>query len=121
MVITNYSYEDVPRSIELHYNIAYDSNVEKAKEVIRKVIVDCPLTLNIDSYDESNPNSRNVYFLDLTNSAIILGATVYYSLELRTEVVKDEINTRVFAALKEAEIEIPYEYLNVALKKQAIE
>lgn len=114
--LTNYSYDNVPRSVEMHYNVSYKTDVEKAKEIIRRTIVDCPLTLNADVYDEKNPNSRSVYFLELTDSAIVLGATIYYSMDLRTEVVKDEVNTRVFEALGNAGIEVPYEYVNVVMK-----
>ena len=114
--LTNYSYDNVPRSVEMHFNVSYKTDVEKAKEIVRKTIVDCPLTLNADVYDENNPNSRSVYFLEMTDSAIVLGATIYYSMDLRTEVVRDEVNTRVFAALQDAGIEVPYDYVNVVMK-----
>ena len=100
MVITNYSYmDDVPRSFELKFSIDYGSDLKKAKEVIRKTICECPLTLNKDKYNENEPNSKSVYFLEIKDSCLVLGATIYYPHEFRTEVVKDEINTRVFDAL----------------------
>ena len=113
-IIVNYSYEEhVPRAMALQFPISYDSDLELAKEVIRRVICSNPLTLNKDDYSENNPNSRSVYFLELAQSALILGATIYYSHDLRTEVVKDEINTCVYMALRKAGIEIPYSYMNV--------
>lgn len=118
--IINYSFvEYVPRSFELRYPVSYDSDIDKAKEIIRKTICDNPLTLNEDKYNEDDPNSRSVYFLELKDSSIILGATVYYPHEIRTEVVKDEINTCVFRALCENNIEIPYNYVNVVVDQKA--
>ncbi len=118
MAIVNYSYLDtVPRSLEFRYNISYDSDIELAKKIIRETICDCELTLNEDKYDEKIPNSRSVYFLEMSGSSLVLGATVYYEHTIRTEVVKDEVNTRVFEALKQNNIEIPYSYMNVVMKE----
>ena len=117
MAIVNYSYlDEVQRSMEVKYPISYNSDIDLAKKVIRKTICENALTLNEDKYDESDPNSRTVYFLDLADSSIIIGATVYYSHDYRTEVVKDEINTRVFKALAENGIEIPYNYVNLVVR-----
>lgn len=118
MIVTNYSYlENVPRALVVKYPISYSSDVEKAKEVLRKTICECPLTLNEDKTDESDPNSRMVYFLEVADSALILGATLTYPHNIRTEVLKDEINCRVFAAFAENGIEIPYQYMNVVMKE----
>lgn len=115
--IINYSYaETVPRSVEVRFPISYTSDIDKAKEIIRKTICESPLTLNEDKYSEKDPKTRSVYFLELKDSALILAATVYYPLSTRTEVVKDEVNTSVFKALKEGGIEIPYNYVNVVMK-----
>ncbi len=118
-IIVNYSYaEHVPRSFDVRFGIGYNSDIDKAKEIIRQTICDCPLTLNKDRYKEDDPNSKSVYFLEITDSAIILGATIYYPHELRTEVVKDEVNTRIFKALCDNGIEIPYNYVNMIMKKE---
>jgi small conductance mechanosensitive channel len=117
--IINYSYaENVPRSFDVRYPIGYDSDLDKAKEIIRKTICECPLTLNRDKYTITDPNSKSVYFLEIQESGLLLGATVYYPHELRTEVVKDEVNTAVFKALKENKIEIPYNYVNVVMNEK---
>ncbi len=117
MKVVNYSYApDVPRAAVFKYPISYDADVQKAKDVIRKTICDCPLTLNEDKYDEKTPNSRMVYFLDVQDSALIMGATVKFPANIRSEVLKDEINTAVFNALKENGIEIPYNQMDVHMK-----
>lgn len=117
--IINYSYADnVPRSFDVRYPISYEADLDKAKEVIRKTICECPLTLNRDKFTITDPNSKSVYFLEIQESALLLGATVYYPYELRTEVVKDEVNTAVFKALKDNNIEIPYNYVNVVMNEK---
>ena len=113
MKVISYSYGEVPRSATFKFPVSYDSDVDKAKEIIRKTICDNPLTLNEDKYDESAPNSRCVYFLSLEDSALIMGATVRFPSNVRSEVIKDEINTSVFKALKAGGIEIPYNKLDV--------
>ena len=117
--IINFSYADnVPRSFDVRYPISYGADLDKAKEVIRKTICECPLTLNRDKFTITDPNSKSVYFLEIQESALLLGATVYYPYELRTEVVKDEVNTAVFKALKDNNIEIPYNYVNVVMSEK---
>ncbi len=116
MIITNYSYaKEVPRSFEVRYPVGYNSDLDKAKEIIKDTICECPLTLNEDKYKEDTPNSKMVYFLEIQESALILGATVYYPHNIRTEVLKDEINTAVFKNLRENGIEVPYNYMNVVM------
>ncbi len=116
MIITNYSYGDVPRSVEMRFPISYEADLDRAKKVIKDTICNNSLTLNKDSFDENDPNSRSVYFLDLSDSSLIIGATVYFPYEIRSEVIRDEINTQVFKALKAANIEIPFNYVNVVMK-----
>lgn len=121
MNIINFSYDSkVPRSLEVRYPISYDSDIDKAKEIIRKTICDCPLTLNEDKYNPDDSNSKSVYFLKMDESSLIMGATIYYPHGVRTEVVADEVNTRIFKALEENGIEIPYRYLNVVVKEKSL-
>ncbi len=115
MKVISYSYGEVPRSATFKFPVSYDCDIDKAKEIIRKTICECPLTLNEDKYDENVPNSRCVYFLSLEDSALIMGATVRFPSHYRSEVVKDEINTSVFKALKAGGIEIPYNKMDVKI------
>lgn len=121
MNIINFSYDSkVPRSLEVRYPISYGSDIDKAKEIIRKTICECPLTLNEDKYNPDDSNSKSVYFLKMDESSLIMGATIYYPHGVRTEVVADEVNTRIFKALEENGIEIPYRYLNVVVKEKSL-
>ncbi len=116
MILINFSYNDVQRSMEVKFPISYGSDIDKAKEVIRQTICNCKTTINEDNYKEGDPNSNTVYFLELTDSALSMGATVYYPHKYRTEVVKDDVNSSVFKALEENGIEIPFNYVNVVMK-----
>ncbi|MCR5178746.1 MAG: mechanosensitive ion channel family protein, partial [Lachnospiraceae bacterium] len=119
MRVISYSYGEVPRSAIFKFPVSYDCDVDKAKEIIRQTICGCPLTLNEDKYDERVPNSRCVYFLSLEDSALIMGATVRFPSHYKSEVVKDEINTSLFKALKAAGIEIPYNKMDVSITNKA--
>ena len=116
MKVTNYSYGEVPRSVIFRFPISYESDVDKAKEIIRQTICEDPLTLNSNNDDENSPGSRSVYFLELVDSALIMGATVRFPSNVRSEVLKDEINTNVFKALKKNGIDIPYSHVEVVMK-----
>ena len=54
-----------------------------------------------------------MYFLDFTDNGLLMATTVYYTPTSPTEVVKDDINSRVKRALEANDIEIPYNYVNV--------
>ncbi|MCR5094943.1 MAG: mechanosensitive ion channel family protein [Lachnospiraceae bacterium] len=119
MMLVNYSYEEeVPRALELRFPISYDSDIEKAKKIIRETICSCKVTLNENKFDANDPNSKSVYFLELSANSLIMGATVYYPHCYRTEVVRDEVNTSVFENLKKNGIEIPYNYVNVVMNQK---
>ena len=62
------------------------------------------------------PNSRTVYFLNMLESSLEMGATVRFPSNIKSEVLKDEINTSVFKALKENGIEIPYAHVDVKMR-----
>ncbi len=119
MSVISYSYGEIPRSATFKFPVSYDCDMDKAKEIIRKTICECPLTLNEDKYDPSVPNSRCVYFLSLEENALIMGATVLFPSNIKSEVIKDEINTLVFNALKDGGIEIPYKKLDVIIQNQS--
>ena len=115
MKVVNYSFGEVPKSVFLKYPISFHTDVEKAKAIISKVICENPLTLNTDEYDKNVPNSRMVYFLEVKESTFIMGATVRFPANIKSEVAKDEINTSVIRALRENGIEMPYQHLDVRM------
>lgn len=115
MKITNFSYHSGLRSANFKFSIGYDSNVELAKTVIFNAIKESKLTVprpNSSGKSDYSP----VYFLEFADSALIMTVTVYYTKMYPTEVVKNEINTKVREALINNGIEIPYNYVTVVNK-----
>ena len=115
MLVKNYSYHSEIRSINFRFSVGYDSDVELAKQVIFDAIKESDLTV-----PKPNPTGipvySPVYFIEFADSALIMTVTIYYTKMYPTEVVKNEINTKVREALINNGIEIPYNYVTVVNK-----
>jgi small conductance mechanosensitive channel len=113
VVIINMSHNTRIRSINFRFSVAYGTDVEKAMEVIRDAVIASEHTIPAwKGKDEYGP----VYFIAYADSSLQLATTVYYNPTVASEVVMSDINLRVNNALKEAGIEIPFNYMNVVLK-----
>ena len=106
--ITNLSHMTKTRSIHFRYVVGLNTKADEAKRVIQEAISESPWSLPRVGEDYSP-----VYFLDFTDNGLLMATTVYYAPTSPTEVVKDDINSRVKRALEAAGIEIPYNYVNV--------
>lgn len=116
MSLLNYSYKDVPRSFQLKFPIGYTSDVKKAKRLIESIIRNCELCVPEMTDAHGKKCYAPVYFLELADSAIILATTIYYNSKTPTEKVKDAVNSGIFEEFVKNGIEIPYNYLNVAMQ-----
>lgn len=114
--LLNYSYDYVPRSVQFSFPVAYDSDISKAKSVIISAIKDSPYSVPGKKNKKGEKDYGPVYFISIEDSALMMKTTVYYEPESPTEVVKDDIYTRVFDALKTSGIEVPYPHAQVILK-----
>ena len=115
MSLKNYSYHSDIRSILFRFHIAYGSDVEKAKSIIRQINRESALTVpGVDKgkYKEYAP----VYFMAYEDSSLQLATTVYYKASTPTEKVMNDINMAVDKAFAENGIEIPFAYVNVIQK-----
>ena len=108
--ITNLSHQPGIRSIHFRYVVGLYSKADQAKQVIGEAIRESPYTIPRNG-DEYSP----VYFLSIPDSGLEMGVTVYYEPSSPTEVVKDDVNSRVKLALEKAGIEIPFNYVNVVM------
>ena len=86
----------------------------EAKAVIARAVADSPWSIP-GGPDAAEGAYSPVYFIAYADSSLVLATTVYYNPGTRTEVLKDDVNTRVRRALEAAGIEIPYNYVNVVL------
>ena len=108
MRVTNLSREPKSRSIHFRFSVGLNTDVEQAKKVIREAIAASPHTRPREG-DQYSP----VYFIAYQTNGLEMATTVYYEPTSPTEVVKDDVNSRVKQALDASHIEIPYNYINV--------
>ncbi len=117
--VRNMSYHTAIRSVDFRFKVAYSADPEFASRVIRRAIADSPYSVPGRVYEPGGEKEYGrVYFLDFGDSALDMGTTAYYEPTTPTEVFKDDVNTRVKKALEENHIEIPYNYLNVMLRRE---
>ncbi len=116
MTITNMSRNTEYRSINFRFSVAYGTDIEKAMEVISNAVKESEYTVpgyNIRGTEEYGP----VYFMAYEDSCLALNTTVYFKPSVPSEWVYSDINKRVDKALKENDIEIPFNYMNVIVKE----
>lgn len=113
MKISNFSYHQGERSVQLQYAVGYDSDMPLVKKTIAKAVEDSPYSIPALQDAEGNPRYGDPYFMAFEDSSLKLLITVYYPNDLKAELVIDDINVRVRDALRENGVEIPYSYINV--------
>ena len=104
------------RSIHFRFTVGLNSNTDQVKRIIQEAIRDCPYTVPREGEDYSP-----VYFLAYLDSGLQMATTVYYEPGAATEVVRDDVNSRVKRALDANRIEIPYNYMTVVMPPDASE
>ena len=116
LTVLNYSYDDVPRSVMLRFPISYTSDIQKAKQLISDVVRESPLTIPGIHTPDGKKDYAPVYFIELSDSALIMSVTIHFNHGTPTEKVRDSINTAVFEAFAANGIEVPYNYMNVVVQ-----
>ncbi|MBO4904170.1 MAG: mechanosensitive ion channel family protein [Lachnospiraceae bacterium] len=111
-VIKNTSYKMDRRCLHLEYFVSYDTDVQKAMDVIRDCVVACPYTLDVER-NGIREDSGPVYFTRFGDSALILETTVFISRTTESHIAKTDMNVRVHKAFAAHGIEIPYNFVNV--------
>lgn len=106
--IINYS-ERPTRRVDLVFSVSYSADIEKAKKVICKVVDKHPLTLK-----EPGPTVRLHEFKD---SSINIIARVWVNNSDYWSVYWD-MNEQIFEAFKKNGIEIPFNQLDVHVRKE---
>ena len=113
MMLTNYCFHRNCRSASFSFSIGYGSDLELARSVIEQAVRDCPHTIPGLEDKEGGKQYGKVYFTSFADSALIMKTTIYYENSTPSEVLVDEVNTRVREALNANGVEIPYNYINV--------
>ena len=117
MGILNMSHGTRIRSVHFNFPIAYTSDVEKAMEVIKNVVIECPYSVEGKPSKDGEMEYGPVYLIGYADSSLTMATTVYYEPTVPTEVIKNDINMRINTAFRENHIEIPYNYLNVVMQE----
>ena len=118
MSIVNMSHGTKIRSIHFRFPISYNSDVNKAMEVIKKVVEESPYAIEGKPGKDGEMTYGPVYFIGFADSSLTMATTVYYEPVNPTEVVKNDINMRINEAFNENGIEIPYNYVSVVMKEE---
>lgn len=116
IAVINYSIGHDARSELFSFQVSYDSNIEKTKQVISEAIEDSPYSLPGLRTEDGSRVYGPVYFTQMGDSALTMSVRVYFDRDLNIFEVRDDINTRVFEALDRAGIEIPYSYTNIVMR-----
>ena len=111
--LTNYSFHQIARSVKFSFPIGYDSDVARAKDVIRQAIKDSAYAVPGKTDADGMPAYGDVFFIALDDSALVMTTTVYYERTTPTERLIDDIQTRVREALLANGIDIPYPHVSV--------
>ena len=112
-VVTNTSYRMKDRrGIHLSYSVSYETDVQKAMDVIRDCVAASPYTLSVEN-NGIREDSSPVYFFKFDSSALILETTIWVARETDGCKAITDVNTRVLNAFRRYGIEIPYQYVNV--------
>ena len=105
------------RSIYFRFKVAYPTDIEQAKAIIRTAVEECPYSVPAKP-GPKGPEYGPVYFMEYAGSYLELATTVYYTASNPTERVRSDVNTRVKKALEAAGVEIPYDYVNVVVRDE---
>lgn len=107
--IQNVAQPEPKSRVVIPFSVGYGSNVEEVKKIVLRQIKKIK---NI----EKNP-LPSVKFLEMADSSLNFKAYFYInSFEYRLDAV-DEANTRIYNALNESNIEIPFPKMDINIKK----
>ncbi len=105
--ISNYS-KSVARRVDIPIGISYKSDIEKAREALRRMLEEHPLVLVYPP--------PKVYVVDYSDSAIVLKLRCWVPTSMWFETYM-ELVAKVKATLDEAGIEIPFPQLDLHVKE----
>lgn len=108
-VLTNYSREDI-RRVDCKFSISYDADIVQAKEILYNVAVCNPLVMN------ENGKEPIIGVASHGDSGILLDLKVWCSTSDYFD-VKYYLEENVKIAFDEAGIDIPYQTMDVHIKK----
>lgn len=114
LIIENSNFKNDEIVLFEEYSISYDSDIEKAIEIIKEELIDiCKITFSKNNKDVEFPKVRVVKWGD---SSIKLRAYVWGKNQSEAYENFFELNKRLKVRFDKEKIEIPYKYVNVIQK-----
>ncbi len=105
--ITNVTARD-QRRLEIKVGISYNSNIRKAKEILEEILTDDP---------DTREDEEMVVFVDeLAESSVVMGFRVWVATD-RYWATRWRLNQRIKEAFDAYGIEIPYNQLDIHVRK----
>jgi small-conductance mechanosensitive channel len=98
--VINYTFPDSRYRVETHVHVAYDTDIEAARQVIIKAVRKVAGVLPDKPVD--------ALYVEMGQSAIVFRARWWIESYADTRHIFDRVNTKVHEALTEAGIKIPY-------------
>ena len=117
MKLRNFNFTPEVRSVICKFSVYYYSNTDEVKKIISNAIEESEYSIPVKRHENREPEYSKVYFLKISENALTMGVTVYFSSIYASEIVLDDINTRVKKALNAHGIKTPYNYVNVVKEK----
>ena len=107
-LVVNYSYPDIQYRIQVHIGVAYDTNLEVARQTMIEAV------RTVEGVVPGKP--VEALFLEFGESALIFRLRWWIDSYVDTRRMFDAVNTAVYHGLKEAGIEIPSPQIEVIYK-----
>lgn len=109
-LVVNYAYPNDQYRLEIHLGIAYGSDIEKARNVMVNAVE------RVEGVLKDRP--VEALFLEFGDSALIFRVRWWLDSYVDTRRMFDRVNTSLYQALEEENIELPFPQLDVNLKKE---
>ncbi len=118
--IINSSYGDSSTCAFIDIGVSYDTNLDKAINVMRSVIMLHPLLIDHRSAEEKKRNEPEVAIrvVELGDSAITLRAWAWADTAVKATIMKYDLLKNIKERFDVENIEIPYPYFNQIVKKE---
>lgn len=114
-IIENNNIRDSRSANFLDVQIDYDSDINEAKEIIKKIIDEHPLTIKVD--DNGEPNKTYVFTREFADNGIWLRANVWTKDVSSNFIACSEIRDEILKQFKENNIVIPYPHVEITKKR----
>ncbi|HCD77061.1 MAG TPA: mechanosensitive ion channel protein MscS [Prevotella sp.] len=118
--IINSSYGDSATCAFIDIGVSYDTNLDRAIQVMRSVIMLHPMLIDHRTKEEKEKNEPEVAIrvVELGDSAITLRAWAWADTAIKATIMKYDLLKSIKERFDVENIEIPYPYFNQIVKKE---